>query len=252
MYPNDKAGAFMIDFFDKNRTHPRTWVRDITFEDISVVSAKTLGHFNGPASCIEGFTVRNVTVGGAGGWGGCAGVDLKQAAVESVRPALSCHGCSGFGALLKSDDDRHSGDGVGIGQQAPPSTAKVVDTVHAPKEVRSSLIGLEKLETDETRSDVGAIYFGDWAPDPWMEAMHGTNWTEWQLPIHAQPRYPGHFQPNLPLETAGWGPAHPESDPANMAIKIDAAADHGIDFFMFDWYHLCQIILATVFLFLRS
>ena len=27
------------------------------------------GHFSGPASCMEGFTVRNVTVGGAGEWG---------------------------------------------------------------------------------------------------------------------------------------------------------------------------------------
>ena len=28
-----------------------------------------------------------------------------------------------------------------------------------------------------------------------------------------------------------------ESDPAVMARKIDAAADHGIDAFIFDWYH---------------
>ena len=162
------------------------------------------------------------------------------AKLQAVAAAINAHKQrrQAYWRHFKTDDD--------------DDVAKVVDTVHAPKEVRSSLIGLEKLETDETRSDVGAIYFGDWAPDPWMEAMHGTNWTEWQLPIHAQPRYPGHFQPNLPLETAGWGPAHPETDPANMAIKVDAAADHGIDFFMFDWYHLCQIILATVFLFLRS
>ena len=88
----------------------------------------------------------------------------------------------------------------------------------------------------DTRPDVGAIYFGDWSPDPWMEVVHGVNWTEWQLPINAQPRYPGHFQPNLPIEAKGWGPGHPESDPENMAVKIDAAADHAIDFFMFDWY----------------
>ena len=69
----------------------------------------------------------------------------------------------------------------------------------------------QKLKTDDSQSprpDVGAIYFGDWAPDPWMEAVHGANWTEWQLPINAQPRYPGHHQPNLPLETKGWGPNH--------------------------------------------
>ena len=84
----------MIDFFDKNRTHPQTWVRDITFEDIHVVSAKTFGHFSGPGSCIEGFTLRNVTVGGVGGWGGCGGVDLGSATVTAVRPAQNCSGCS--------------------------------------------------------------------------------------------------------------------------------------------------------------
>ena len=93
MYPQDKASAFMIDFFDRNKTAPQTWVRGLTFEDISVVSAKSLGHFSGPASCIEGLVVRNVSVGGPGGWGGCAGVDLASATVDGVSPPLTCKGC---------------------------------------------------------------------------------------------------------------------------------------------------------------
>ena len=32
--------------------------------------------------------------------------------------------------------------------------------------------------------------------------VHHRNWTEYQLPIHATPRFPGHLQPNLPLEVA--------------------------------------------------
>ena len=84
--------------------------------------------------------------------------------------------------------------------------------------------------------DVGAIYFGDWHVDPIMQLLHGPNWTEWNLVQHATPRWEGHLQPNVPSEAAGWGPSHPENDPANMAVRIDAAADHGIDFFMFDWY----------------
>jgi hypothetical protein len=43
----------------------------------------------------------------------------------------------------------------------------------------------------------------------------------------------------------GWGPAHPESDPANMAIKIDAAADHGIDFFMVIDYRFLRLSIAS-------
>ncbi|NLF86742.1 MAG: hypothetical protein GX571_11625 [Lentisphaerae bacterium] len=47
-----------------------------------------------------------------------------------------------------------------------------------------------------------------------------------------RPRFPGHVQPRTPL----WGYGD-ESDPAVMAQKIDAAADHGLDAFIFDWYH---------------
>jgi len=42
---------------------------------------------------------------------------------------------------------------------------------------------------------------------------------------------PGHRQPKVPA----WGHAD-EADPAVMAKKIDAAADNGIDAFIFDWY----------------
>jgi hypothetical protein len=38
-------------------------------------------------------------------------------------------------------------------------------------------------------------------------------------------------QPRVPL----WGHTD-ESQPAEMARKIDAAADHGIDALIFDWY----------------
>ena len=47
----------------------------------------------------------------------------------------------------------------------------------------------------------------------------------------AEPRFPGHRQPRVPL----WGETD-EADPAAMAQKIAAAADHGIDAFLFDWY----------------
>jgi hypothetical protein len=47
----------------------------------------------------------------------------------------------------------------------------------------------------------------------------------------AKPRFPGHVQPNVPA----WGYTD-ESDPKQMAQKIDAAADHGVGAFIFDWY----------------
>jgi len=82
------------------------------------------------------------------------------------------------------------------------------------------------------RPTVACYYFGNYHPgDPRNEAFHGKGWSEWELVKNAKPRFPGHKQPNVPL----WGYGD-ESDPKIMAKKIDAAADHGIDAFIFDWY----------------
>ena len=60
----------------------------------------------------------------------------------------------------------------------------------------------------------------------------GADWSEWELVRNAKPRFPGHLQPHVPL----WG-YQDEADPAVMANKINAAADHGISAFLFDWYY---------------
>ena len=74
-------------------------------------------------------------------------------------------------------------------------------------------------------------YFPNYHRDARNEAFHGAGWTEWELVKCARPRFEGHRQPRIPL----WG-YRDEADPAVMAQKIDAAADHGIDAFVFDWY----------------
>lgn len=74
-------------------------------------------------------------------------------------------------------------------------------------------------------------YFPNFHVDPRNEAVHGKGWTEWELMKHAGTRFPGHMQPKIPA----WG-YEDEADPAVMAKKIDAAADHGLDAFIFDWY----------------
>ncbi len=80
---------------------------------------------------------------------------------------------------------------------------------------------------------VAAYYFGNYHPgDPRNAALKGAEWSEWELVKAARPRFPGHRQPRVPL----WG-YEDESDPAVMARKIAAAADHGIEAFIFDWYH---------------
>jgi len=89
---------------------------------------------------------------------------------------------------------------------------------------------MKRKEANSVR--VGCYYFPNYHVDPRNEKVHGPGWTEWQLVRHATPRFPGHQQPKVPL----WG-YEDESRPEVMERKIDAAVDHGIDHFLFDWYH---------------
>jgi len=79
--------------------------------------------------------------------------------------------------------------------------------------------------------EVGVYYFPNWHPDPRNEAWLGTGWTEWELMKIAKARFPGHYQPIVPL----WG-YEDESRPEAAEKKINAAADNGLDAFIFDWY----------------
>jgi hypothetical protein len=80
---------------------------------------------------------------------------------------------------------------------------------------------------------VASYYFPNYHPgDPRNDKTKGKGWSEWELVKAAKPRFAGEHQPNVPL----WGYTD-ESDPKVMAGKIDAAADHGINAFIFDWYY---------------
>ena len=79
---------------------------------------------------------------------------------------------------------------------------------------------------------VAVYYFPNYHVDPRNERSHGPGWTEWELVKRAEPRFPNHRQPRVPV----WG-YEDESDPVVMAKKINAAANHGINVFLFDWYY---------------
>jgi hypothetical protein len=80
---------------------------------------------------------------------------------------------------------------------------------------------------------VACYYFPNYHPgDSRNTRQKGPGWSEWELVKAATPRFPGHYQPNIPL----WG-YEDESDPKVMEKKIDAAANHGIGAFIFDWYY---------------
>lgn len=54
---------------------------------------------------------------------------------------------------------------------------------------------------------------------------------EWQTVRTATAKFPGHRWPRKPL----WGYGN-EADPVVMEKQIDAAADHGVKVFIYDWY----------------
>jgi hypothetical protein len=54
---------------------------------------------------------------------------------------------------------------------------------------------------------------------------------EWETIMKSKPRFDGHLQPRKPL----WGYVN-EADPYVMEMEINAAADHGVNVFIYDWY----------------
>jgi hypothetical protein len=54
---------------------------------------------------------------------------------------------------------------------------------------------------------------------------------EWEVIKKGTPRFEGHYQPKVPL----WG-YEMDDDPVVMERWIDAATDHGVNVFIFDWY----------------
>ena len=77
-----------------------------------------------------------------------------------------------------------------------------------------------------------AYYFPNWHQDKRNDVWHGKGWTEWEVSKCARPRFPGHYQPRVPM----WG-YEDESDPKVMAKKIATAKKYGIDGFIFDTYY---------------
>ncbi len=79
--------------------------------------------------------------------------------------------------------------------------------------------------------DVGVYYFPQYQPDRRNDQWHGPGWTEWELVRRAEPRFPGHAQPKVPLR--GYVD---DSHPAVAAQTIELARAHGVGFFIFDWH----------------
>jgi hypothetical protein len=63
------------------------------------------------------------------------------------------------------------------------------------------------------------------------EALWGEGIGEWEIIKKGIPHFEGHYQPRVPL----WGYVM-DDDPVAVEKKIEAATDHGINVFIYDWY----------------
>ena len=78
-----------------------------------------------------------------------------------------------------------------------------------------------------------AAYFWPSCHDEPMsrEAFWGDGIGEWEIIKKGDPRFEGHYQPRIPL----WG-YEMDDDPIAVEKKIDAATDHGVNVFIYDWF----------------
>jgi len=79
--------------------------------------------------------------------------------------------------------------------------------------------------------DVAAFVWPAYHPDDRARMYWPMGIGEWETVISNKPKFEGHLQPRYPL----WGYIN-ESDPYVAEMEINAAADHGVNVFIFDWY----------------
>ncbi|MCX6895518.1 MAG: glycoside hydrolase family 99-like domain-containing protein [Verrucomicrobia bacterium] len=79
--------------------------------------------------------------------------------------------------------------------------------------------------------DIAAFVWPSYHPDDRAKIFWPDGIGEWQTVMSSKPRFAGHDQPRVPL----WGCVD-ESDPRVMEMQIAAAADHGVNVFIYDWY----------------
>ncbi len=79
--------------------------------------------------------------------------------------------------------------------------------------------------------DVAAYIWPSYSDTPELRWAWPERMGEWERVRQAQPKFPGHKLPGLPL----WGYVN-EADPGVMEMQINAAADHGVNVFIYDWY----------------
>ena len=126
-----------------------------------------------------------------------------------------------------------AGTAIIISFQAVESTPALDNVSVTVREPGSAAAMAAKREAvTEAPITVAAYYYPGTHPDPRWDKNKHPGFTEWEEIKAAKPRFPGHIQPTPPV----WGYQN-EAEQEVMAQKIAAAADHGVNAFIFDWYY---------------
>lgn len=86
-------------------------------------------------------------------------------------------------------------------------------------------------QAEKSGYDIAAFVWPSYHPDDRAKIFWPEGIGEWQTVMANKPKYDGHEQPRYPL----WGYIN-EADPYVAEMEINAAADHGVNVFIFDWY----------------
>lgn len=86
-------------------------------------------------------------------------------------------------------------------------------------------------EKSKKQYDIAAIVWPSYHPDDRAKIFWPDGIGEWQTVVSNKPKFEGHEQPRYPL----WGYVN-EADPYVAEMEIEAATDHGVNVFIFDWY----------------
>jgi len=86
----------------------------------------------------------------------------------------------------------------------------------------------ENINNDYT---VAAYVWPSCHDEPMARAYWSEGIGEWEMIKKGKPVFEGHYQPRIPL----WG-YKMDDDPLAWEQKIDAATEHGVNAFIFDWY----------------
>ena len=89
----------------------------------------------------------------------------------------------------------------------------------------------EKAQVRKEKYDIAAFVWPSYHPNDRAKIFWPMGIGEWETVMNNKPKFEGHEQPRFPL----WGYVN-EADPYIMEMQINAAADHGVNVFIYDWY----------------